>query len=135
MYEYKIMDAGHYEEAYKLWEKNVGIGPNDTKDEIKKYLARNTGMSFVCIERSTGKVIGAILGGNDGRHGYIYHLAVNSEHRFKGIARTLVVLSTEALKKAGIRRCIIGVKGGNNNFWDKIGWKKLEELNMYSVVM
>lgn len=132
------MNISHFDDSLKLWEQTVGIGPNDTKEEIKRYLVRNSGMSFVCIEKSKGKVIGAILGGHDGRHGYIYQLGVNNGHSGNSIGKTLVKHSADAIKNAGILRCNIALKTGNESgrdFWFKIGWSRLEELNMYSVVM
>jgi len=135
MFEYEVMTAQHYDDAVTLWEETVGTGPNDRKDEIMKYLERNGSMSYVCIEGTTGKVVGTVLGGTDGRHGYLYHLAVNIAFRHKGIGRTLVNLSTGAMKKEGIHRCVAGVKDGNDDFWKKIGWEKPGRLNIYSVVL
>ncbi len=135
MFEYEIMTAQHYEEAVILWKETVGVGPNDTKDEIMKFLGHNSSMSFVCKESTSNRVVGTVLGGSDGRHGYLYHLAVNIDFRRKGIGRTLLDLSTGALKEKGIHRCIAGVRNNHNEFWKKIGWKNHEILDLYSVVL
>ncbi len=136
-YDFKILDMSHFVEAAALWKQTEGLGLiNDSVGSIKNYLLRNKGMSFVCIESSTGKVVGTNLAGHDGRRGYMYHLAVNKEHRGHGIGKTLVEMSVEAIKKEGITRCIIMVKTGNDGgheFWESIGWKRREDLNAYSV--
>src|SRR5436190_12427653 len=115
----------HYEDACKLWEKTEGVGLTigDTKKSLNKYLTSNPGMSFVCIDIKSDTLIGTVLGGNDGRRGFIYHLAVHPDYRNKSIGKALVEYSIEALKKAGIERCIIMVKSDNEegmSFWKKI---------------
>lgn len=45
-------------------------------------------------------------------------------------------MSEEAIRKEGIKRCIIMVKAGNDGgheFWSRIGWASREDLNMYSI--
>lgn len=136
MFEYKILEIKHYAEVVQIWENTVGLGPNDTEESLKKYLEINKGMSFICVDRNTGKIVGAVLGGNDGRHGYIYHLAVKNEYRNNNIGNSLINHSTEAIKRSGIIRCIIAIRKENQSgcdFWKKIGWKNMEQLNMYSI--
>lgn len=138
-YEFKEMDMSHFVEAAALWKQTEGMGLiNDSVGSIKKYLARNFGMNFVCIEKLTGRVVGTNLAGHDGRRGYMYHLAVSKKHRGNGIGKTLVEMSMAAIKKEGITRCIIMVKTGNDGgheFWKNIGWNEREDLNVYSVDM
>lgn len=137
MFEFSEMEIRHYPEANELWKQTEGMGvTTDTREKNKRYLDRNPGMSFVCLDRSTGILAGTILGGHDGRRGIIYHLATAKEYRGKGIAKKLIGLSTEAMKKEGIERCIIMVLAGNksgHDFWRKIGWQSREDLCMYSV--
>lgn len=138
-YEFVEMDLSHFDESRELWKETEGMGLiNDTPESLIKYFIRNKGMSFVCIERSTRKVVGTNLAGHDGRRGYMYHLAVSKEHRGNGIGRQLVRMSAEAVRKDGIPRCIIMVKTGNDSgheFWKDIGWDAREDLNMYSIDM
>jgi len=137
MFEFLEMSLSHYEAANELWKQTEGMGvTTDTREKIKRYLDRNPGMSFVCIERSTGKLAGTVMGGHDGRRGIIYHLAAAKKYRGKGIAKKLIELSTDAMKKEGIERCIIMVLAENksgHDFWGKIGWQRREDLCMYSV--
>ncbi|MBZ0204543.1 MAG: GNAT family N-acetyltransferase [Ignavibacteria bacterium] len=137
-YLFKEMEVSHYEKAAELWSVTVGLGPNDTRNSIESFLQKNTGMSFVCIHKETSRLVGAVLAGNDGRYGYIYHLAVSEDHRSNKIGKKLLTLSTNAINRAGIKRCIAAVKTSNAeglDFWKKIGWNNLYELNLYSVVM
>ena len=86
----RTMTLGDYNEVYALWLSCKGMGLNNLDDSergISRFLARNPTTCF--IAESDNKIVGAILAGNDGRRGYIYHTAVNPDHRNKVIAREL----------------------------------------------
>lgn len=131
------MNEGHLEAAIKLWEKCDEIEPTigDSQKSLKKYLRRNPGMSFICIEKKTGHLVGTILAGHDCRRGYIYHLAVEPEHRNNSIGNKLLELSQNELILNGIERCIVMVKKKNekgSSFWERNSWQKRDDLIMYS---
>ncbi|MBS1493129.1 MAG: GNAT family N-acetyltransferase [Bacteroidetes bacterium] len=135
MYYYREMTLSDHEKSIELWKQTEGMGflESDTEDALIMYLERNPGMSFVCYYKDN--LIGTILGGHDGRRGYIYHLAVNKNYRGKSIGKTLTNLSLEKIKSAGIKRCIIMLKSdnkANGEFWLKSGFERREDLNMFS---
>src|SRR5205823_6335574 len=109
------MNISHFPEAYQLWGLSKGTARTvgDTEKEIKFYLDRNPGTSFVCLDKATNKLIGTILCGHDGRRGFIYHLAVHPDFRKRSIGKKLVETALAKLKAAGIQRCIIMVKEMN----------------------
>lgn len=129
------MNVGDYEKSIELWKQTEGMGflENDTVESLSSYLERNPAMSFVCYDNEA--LIGTVLGGHDGRRGYIYHLAVDKNCRGKSIGKTLVQLSLDKIKSAGINRCIIMLKSdneANGEFWLKSGFERREDLNMFS---
>lgn len=76
------MNIEDYEEVISLWQSVEGVGLHDdadSKEAIGQYLQRNAGLSF--IARDSGKLVGAILCGYDGRRGYLHHLAVTKEFK------------------------------------------------------
>jgi ribosomal protein S18 acetylase RimI-like enzyme len=97
-----------YEKVMALWNEAEGVGLSgaDSKENIRSYLDRNPTMSLIA-EDSQGTLLGAVLCGHDGRRGYIYHLAVHSDHRRRGIGRKLVQECLARLKVAGIQKCHI----------------------------
>ncbi len=130
--EFTIAD---YESAYALWQSMEGIGLSeaDEKRNIAQYLARNPGLSFVAEEE--GILVGALLGGSDGRRGFLNHLAVARSHRRAGIGRALVERSLAALADLGMRKCHIFVLAKNRvgrRFWRKIGWQERTTLLVMS---
>lgn len=126
------MTISDYEAVYELWMSCKGMGLNnldDSKEGIDRFLKRNPDTCFVA---SIGdEIVGVIIAGNDGRRGYIYHTAVKSEYRKKGVATALVEAATDALKNCGINKVALVVFDRNadgNDFWEKQGFTVREDL-------
>lgn len=135
---FRIMKISMYEELVNLWKNNEGIrlSIGDTKDELGKYIERNKGMSYVCIDKNENKIAGSILCGHDGRRGYIYHLAVSKKFRKNNIAKSLIERCLAKLKRSGIRRCILMADNVNisaKKFWLNAGWSRRTDLEMFSL--
>lgn len=125
-----------YDSVFKLWTNTAGMGMrslDDTREGIKKFLERNPSTNFVAIE--DGKIVGVTLGGHDGRRGYIYHTAVDTEYRGRGIGKQLVEAVVCAFKEEGINKAALVVFGSNNlgnEFWKSLGWEQRTDLNYYN---
>lgn len=135
MFEYREMNAGDYDACITLWKQTEGMGflESDTEQSLKFYLERNPGISFVCYEDN--KIIGAVLGGHDGRRGYIYHLAVDKNYRKKSIGKKLLELTLEKIKYSGIKRCLIMLRSDNKKnkvFWLRNGFFQRDDLQLFS---
>jgi len=133
----RIMTLDDYDDVYALWDSLPGVGLHpegeDSREGMAYYLRRNPETCFVaettpaCGHPSTEgncRIIGAVLCGNDGRRGYINHLAVANEHWGKGIGRALVNACLAAMQKEGIAMCSFVVFKDNeagNAFWDALG--------------
>ncbi|MGA2444795.1 MAG: GNAT family N-acetyltransferase [Opitutaceae bacterium] len=125
------MTLADYDEVVALWRATEGIGLNESDERaaIGAYLARNPGMSFVAV--AGGRIIGAVLGGHDGRRGYLHHLAVTPAWRRRGLGRALVEAVLAELKKCGMLKCNIFLYADNEAgraFWLKHGWAAREDL-------
>ncbi len=121
-----------YDKVYALWLSCKGIGLNsldDTRAGIDRFINRNPDTCFVAIDNK--RIVGAILVGNDGRRGYIYHTAVEPEYQRKGIGKALVDKSMEALNEIGINKvALVAFKQNEtgNKFWDKMGFETRGDL-------
>jgi len=125
-----------YDSVYRLWSSTEGMGMrslDDTREGIEKFLRRNPVTNFVAIEDE--KIVGAILGGHDGRRGYIYHTAVDANYRGMGIGKQLVEAVVCAFREEGINKAALVVFGSNslgNGFWRSLGWEQRTDLNYYN---
>lgn len=122
------MTAADLPAARRLWAETEGVelAEGDSVEELTRYLRRNPDMSFVAIVG--GQLVGAVLAGDDGRRGLLYHLAVSPEHRGAGLGKALVTRSIAALRRAGVVRVLILVSRDNpigEKFWSKQGWEPL----------
>jgi ribosomal protein S18 acetylase RimI-like enzyme len=125
-----------YDQLVQGWallpENATGLG--DDKQSIAKYLERNKGCSYAAFNNH--KMIGAVLSGHDGRRAFFNHLFVIPEYRKQGIARKLVDLSFEKLKKEDINRVGIFIHKSNASaqlFWNKIGFEKVDFVETYGI--
>jgi ribosomal protein S18 acetylase RimI-like enzyme len=126
------MKIGDYEQAYTLWQNTPNVGLNnhdDTRDGIAKYLARNPDTCFVAEEGS--RIIGVMLGGHDGRRGYIYHAAVDGGAQRHGVGSALLDAVMGALGREGISKVALVAFEKNekgNAFWEKQGFASRNDL-------
>ena len=118
-----------YKTAVELWKRveGVEIAEGDDREGVARFLARNPGLSRVATDGSI--MIGVAFCGNDGRRGYIYHLAVDPNYRGQGVGKRLIGECLEGLRRLGLQRANIMVATDNprgREFWSKCGWEELD---------
>lgn len=120
-----------YEAVYHLWAhagQGIHLRKSDEPEEIQKKLTRDADLFWVA--EIDEEIIGAVLGGFDGRRGLMYHLAVNDAYRKNGIGSMLVEALEQRLREKGCIRCYLLVTRNNEDaiqFYEQRGWKKMEE--------
>ncbi len=128
------MRMSDYDEVHALWKRteHVGVSASDSREDIRRYLRRNPGLSLVARDggkpatRRAGKLVGAIMCGHDGRRGFLNHLAIDADAQGRGLGKALVEKCLANLAKLRIRRCYIFVftkNVGGRRFWKRIGWR------------
>lgn len=133
----RTMKVADYEKVYALWMscKNMGFNDiDDSKEGIARFLERNPNTSFVAMEND--ELLGIILGGHDGRRGYIYHMSVAGNHRKKVIGSSLVKKCLESFKNEKISKVALLVFKYNetgNAFWEKQGFILREDVNYRNI--
>lgn len=128
--------ADDYADVYALWQ-NAGDGihlrKSDSPDEIRKKIARDPDLFLVALAEE--QVVGAVMGGFDGRRGMMYHLAVAPEYRRQGIAHQLVDALEERLKAKGCIRYYLLVTKENDEairFYRSRGWGDMDDLYIFA---
>lgn len=124
-----------YESVYNLWksiEKGVQVGRSDTPAEIEKKIGRDPDLFLVA--ESEGAIVGSVIGGYDGRRGLIYHLAVASESRGKGIGSCLMDEVESRLRAKGCLKSYLLVVEGNTEaeqYYRQRGWQRMDSIHLY----
>jgi ribosomal protein S18 acetylase RimI-like enzyme len=109
----------------------IHLRRSDEPEEIQKKLQRDPDLFLLAEE--DGKVIGAVLGGFDGRRGLVYHLAIAEEHRKQGVGALLMDELEKRLRAKGCIRTYLLVTYDNAEaieFYEKHGWQKMD-LHIY----
>jgi ribosomal protein S18 acetylase RimI-like enzyme len=123
-----------YLAVIELW-RNSGPGiqvrRSDEPDEIFKKLTRDPDL-FIVAEND-GKIIGSVIGGFDGRRGFIYHLAVEKPFQNLGIGKSLMNEVEKRLKRKGCIRAYLFVTKANQqviDFYKHLDWELMDVLPM-----
>ncbi len=133
------MQIADYPAIVALWHSCSGMGLNnldDSREGITRFLERNPDTCFVA--EAEQQILGAILTGNDGRRGYIYHTAVSPQRQKQGIGTLLVHAALDALRKNGIHKVELVVfahNAGGNAFWEKQGFTVREDLTYRNLAL
>lgn len=131
--EFRFQDD--FEAVERLWATagpGVHLGRSDTPDEIQKKLSRDPDL-FLVAEKC-GEIVGAVLGGFDGRRGIMYHLAVEAQSRLNGIGAMLMAELESRLRKKGCVRYYLLVTRNNREairFYENRGCKNLDDLYIF----
>ncbi|MCR5053291.1 MAG: GNAT family N-acetyltransferase [Lachnospiraceae bacterium] len=135
----RVMEESDYEKVHELWMqiKKFGIRSiDDSREGVERFLRRNPGNSVVA--EKDGEIVGTILCGHDGRRAGFYHVCVKEEYRKQGIGKAMVSFAMEILRKEKVNKIsLVAFKDNElgNNFWNKEGWERREDLNMYDFAL
>lgn len=118
-----------YPPVVELWERSgpgIHVGRSDTLNEVAKKIQRDPDLFLVADLQD--EIIGAVIGGFDGRRGMIYHLAVDKEFRQFGVGTALMETLENRLREKGCLRSYLMVRKDDaaTQFYDKQGWQALD---------
>lgn len=133
--EIRTMNSGDYFGALDLWKSLPGLGLSSADEQaaINSFLNKNQDTCFVALDEN--KVIGTVLGGSDGRRGYLYHLAIHKDYQRLGLGRQLSEKCLASLRSLGLKKCHIFVISSNKEglrFWEKLGWLLRKDILVMS---
>ena len=121
-----------YDDVLALW---LGAGPgvdrrpSDERDQVALKVERDPDLFLVAT--LDGRVVGAVMGGWDGRRAYVYHLAVRPDLRRRGVADALMDELEERLRRKGALKAkcqIYTHNDGSLAFFRQRGWEVEEGL-------
>jgi ribosomal protein S18 acetylase RimI-like enzyme len=120
-----------YPAVYGLWADagpGLHLGRSDTPEEVAKKMQRDPDLFLVA--ESGGHLVGAVMGGFDGRRGIVYHLAVAAAYRHTGIGRGLMDALEDRLRGKGCLRAYLLITMDNDaaQFYSGNGWQPMDLL-------
>lgn len=123
-----------YEMQY-LWQSiaGLGIGYGDDEESLNAFIKHNP--TTCLLLKDAEQIIGTVLGGFDGRRGYIYHLAVHPGYQQKGYGKLLLSQVTSRLKALGAMKIHLFVYRSNNyaiNFYLDHHWQLRNDIQVLS---
>lgn len=130
------MRISDLEQARVLWSNipELSFSPEfDSTERLTRFLDRNPGLST--IARVEDSIIGAVLCGNDGRRGFIYHAGVEATFRKQGIAHKMVLRCFEMLRREHIDNCFLFTSKSNlcaQEFWQSMGFYNAPQIMYHS---
>lgn len=122
-----------YPAVLRLWRRTVGTSGGDDRATILRLAKKNPGTCLVAS--ADGKLVGTIMGTHDFRRGYIFHLAIDTRFRRRGIASALVRACMTGMRADKVRRVWIFVRRKNRvswAFWKRAGWRVVDDVSFLS---
>ncbi len=101
---FKRLSADDYDSLINLWIKaGLPFRPQgrDSKDAVRAEMAANPDFFVGAFE--DGQLVAVVVLSSDRRKGWINRLAVDPNHRRRGVAKALIAESERVLKKSGVR--------------------------------
>jgi ribosomal protein S18 acetylase RimI-like enzyme len=117
-----------------LWQAagpGIHLGASDSPDEIRKKWAHDPELFLVAEDNAV--LVGAVLGGFDGRRGLVYHLAVAPHRRRRGIGRALMAEIERRLAAKGCFKSYLLATPDNRqavDFYRQLGWEVMDMVLM-----
>ncbi len=125
-----------YDDLIELWRiTGIIVGSSDNKEELARMSHQNPDLFL--IGKVSDAIIGVVMGGFDGRRGYVHHLAVDPNYQKKGYGKLLMNELIKRFRQKGILKVHLFIEKRNNkvlDFYRNLGWEVREDLIMMSFV-
>ena len=132
----ELFTMRYYHDIIDLWKRSgIEVSSSDTRDEITKMLKRNSNLFL--IGKEDGKVIAVVMGGFDGRRGYVHHLAIDPDYQKKNYGKMMMDELIEKFRKKKVHKVHLFIEKHNKeviDFYRKLGWEVRDDLIMMSFV-
>ena len=100
----RTLKVSDYDRIVALWQKSgLPFKPKgrDGKEAVQAQMETDPDFFIGVFEDS--RLVGVVVASTDGRRGWINRLAVDSDYRRRGVAKTLIWEAEKTLRKRGVR--------------------------------
>lgn len=116
-----------------LWQAaSLQISPTDSETGLRRHLAISGNLAWMLCA-TDGRMLGTVLGSDDGRRGWINHLAVHPDAQGHGYGARLIAAVVERLRQQGCEKVNLLVRHNNRqvvSFYEKQGFAVDDNLFM-----
>ena len=132
----RLMIEEDLELVRQLWiECGFTLTESDTIAELKRMINHNPDLCFVLKKVEDDSIIGAVLGGFDGRRGWIHHLAIHPQYQKKGLGKKIMNKIIGTFEEKKVLKVKLEVLENNKaviEFYTNLGWDIRPELTTMS---
>lgn len=126
----------YYEKVIELWRKTgISVGSSDTKEGLERMVQRNP--KLFLIGKINEKLISVVMGGFDGRRGYVHHLAVDPAYQKKGYGKLMMDELMKKFQELEVHKVHLFIEKHNKtvvDFYQNLGWDIRDDLMMMSYI-
>ncbi|MEM7080164.1 MAG: GNAT family N-acetyltransferase [Pseudomonadota bacterium] len=130
--QYRVIDYPRDTAAViDLWTRLFPDDPpwNAPAEVIARKAAVQGELFWVCCDGP--RLIGTVMAGDDGVRGWIHKLATDPDYRGQGVARELMQIAIQALRKTGCVKLNLQVRAGNpaTEFYRAMGMTEEDRIS------
>lgn len=131
----KLIKKTDFQEISAFWQE-AGLHLYPENEEQKRFndmIDLNPDLCCSFINKHN-EIIGTVLGGFDGRTATINRLAISPNEQGKGLGKSLITELEQKLQRRGIKKIAIMIHVSNTQvipFYEKLGFKEMDYVNMY----
>ncbi len=117
---------------------NIDLAFSDKHEELVKMIKFNPGLCLVLKDTLKSDILGAVLGGFDGRRGWIHHLAIHPSIQGKKYGTLLMDELLRRFEERNVAKLKIEIFKSNKDvikFYKKLGWEHRTDLSTMSLTL
>lgn len=117
---------------------NIELTYSDKHEELVKMIKYNPELCLVLIEPIEKDLLGVVLGGFDGRRGWIHHLAIHPSIQGKKYGTLMMDELLRRFKERNVVKLKLEVLKNNKDvidFYKKLGWDHRTDLSTMSLTL
>jgi ribosomal protein S18 acetylase RimI-like enzyme len=131
-YEIREMTPEDFSAVRALWTRTgIGLTASDEPEELSRMIRHNPGLCIVAMEKKTKTIISAVMGGFDGRRGWVHHLAVDPNFQRQKIGTEMVKELVERFRMRNVVKIKLEVTKNNISvveFYKKLNWELRNDI-------
>ena len=117
---------------------NIELTFSDKHEELVKMIKHNPGLCLVLKDTIKKDILGAVLGGFDGRRGWIHHLAIHPSIQGKKYGTLMMDELLRRFKERNVVKLKIEIFKSNKeviDFYKKLGWDHRTDSSTMSLTL